>query len=153
MSNILTNLAGKDDAALLSNIRTNAILAQKPGIWSAAEIERAAKFFDEQYLANEISSGQPFYIFNNLVSSLGFVSWRDDYLAYLFVAPEGQNMGLGSRMLKYAEDRVQAGGHNKIWLWAHPYSEKFYLGKGYQKIPVTYAPFGLSLHKFEKQFQ
>ena len=151
MSNILINLATKDDAGLIANIRCNAILSQPADIWSKDELKRAADAFDERYLLKEIELGQPFYIFNNLTSSLGFVSWRDDYLAYLFVAPEGQNMGLGGKMLKFAEERIKAAKHDKVWLWSHPYPEKFYERHGYIKQPSTYAPFGLPLNKFEKQ--
>ncbi len=151
MGNILINLAGKNDAGLIAAIRRRAILAQATTIWSKEELQRAADAFDEGYLAKEIELGQPFYIFNNLTSSLGFVSWRDDYLAYLFVSPEGQNMGLGKQMLKFAENKIRIAGHNKIWLWSHPYPEKFYTANGFAKLPETYAPFGLSLNKFEKK--
>lgn len=141
------NKASISDAPLICSIRRAAILAQPRTFWNDEEVNRAANAFSEKYLLKEIENEQEFYIFEGK----GFVSCRDDYLAYLFLIPEVQGQGLGGKMLSFIESKIKGGGFTKSWLWAHPYAENFYLKHGYASCPETYAPFGLSLQKFEKK--
>lgn len=138
--------AAANDAALICSIRALAIMAQPRTHWNDEEITRAANAFDEKYLLKELENGQEFFIFEEAA----FVSCRGDYLAYLFILPEAQKRGLGKKMVGFIEGKIKEAGHNKSWLWAHPYAEDFYIKNGYMPYPETYAPFGLSLRKFEK---
>ena len=145
-NNAMIRLANAADAKLLADIRSTAILAQPTTIWTSAQLTTAANAFGRDYLQKELEQGQQFYIFGEV----GFTSTRQDYLAYLFVLPTQQKTGLGKQMLKFAEDKIANSGHNKAWLWAHPYSENFYNKNGYIIQPQTHSPFGLPLNKFEK---
>lgn len=140
-------VASMEDANLLAEIRKKAILSQPETFWNIEQLAKAANAFDARHIENEIKSGQKFYILNDSA----FVSYKNDYLAYLFVLPSAQNSGSGNKLLQLAEKEI-AQNHDLVWLWSHPYTEAFYLKHGYIKQPETYSPFDALLYKFQKTF-
>lgn len=135
-----------EDAELLVDIRKTAVLAQPEGLWTGTEIEAAANFLTLEKIRGNFTDHE-FYIYEDKA----FVGFRGNYLAYLFVSPELQGRKIGAVMLEFAERKVSAN-YPDIWLFAHPYAERFYEKHGYKKQPQTEEPFGVVLYKFVKVF-
>jgi ribosomal protein S18 acetylase RimI-like enzyme len=49
----------------------------------------------------------------------GYASIRDDELTSLYVDPAAQGAGVGSRLLADAQERIEAAGHARAWLYVY----------------------------------
>ncbi len=131
---------------MLGEIRAQAIMAQPETFWTNAEKQKAVSAWQEMDVQQNFSAYKIFITENNSA----FIGWKENYLGYLFLLPSNQGNGIGSKLLQMAETYISQS-HNHIWLFAHPYSEKFYEKHGYIKCAETENPFGTTiLHKFEK---
>jgi len=140
--------ANLKDLPLLGEIRRNAIMAQPETFWTFEEKCKAADAWETMDVQNNF---ELYKLFLNENDS-AFIGWKQNYLGYLFILPEAQGKGIGDKLLKLAEAEISKE-HNYIWLYAHPYSERFYQKHGYVKQRETENPFGTTLlHKFQKNF-
>jgi ribosomal protein S18 acetylase RimI-like enzyme len=68
---------------------------------------------------------------------VGVMQLADAEVNGLWVAPEAQGRGVGSTLLRDAERRIAAAGHERAWLTCSGFNERafrFYLARGYVEV-------------------
>jgi [ribosomal protein S18]-alanine N-acetyltransferase len=71
---------------------------------------------------------------------LGVVQVEGDEINGLWVAPAAQGRGVGTDLLRHAEQQVKASGHSRAWLTCsgfNPRAAQFYLSRGYLEVGRT----------------
>lgn len=143
--------AESKDTQTIIEIRRQAVLAQPETFWSAAQKLEAANYWDKPEIAADFPN-RKILIHTEEGVDAAFIGWKENYLAGLFILPGYQGRRIGAKLLESVEDDV-AKSHDNIWLYAHPYAEKFYEKNGYSKLNETSAPFGTEIYKFRKYFR
>jgi putative acetyltransferase len=64
----------------------------------------------------------------------GTVSYKGDTIFAFFVAPDKQRMGIGSKLLRYVEERAKESGVHQIKVGASLTAKKFYESNGYRTV-------------------
>lgn len=140
--------ANFEDLPMLGEIRRQAIMAQPETFWSHEEKLKAADAWATMDVQNNYAQYKIFMDEN----ANYFIGWKFNYIGYLFLTPKVQNEGIGSKILKFAEDEIRKD-YDHAWLFAHPYSHRFYEKHGYIKQAETEDAFGTKpLFKFQKNF-
>lgn len=68
---------------------------------------------------------------------VGVMQLADAEVNGLWIAPEAQGRGVGSTLLRDAERRIAAAGHERAWLTCSGFNEhafRFYLARGYVEV-------------------
>jgi GNAT superfamily N-acetyltransferase len=68
---------------------------------------------------------------------LGLVQPEDDEVNGLWVVPEAQGRGVGTALLRHAEQQIIAAGHRRAWLTCsafNPGAARFYVARGYREV-------------------
>jgi len=78
--------------------------------------------------------------------------WRESYVELLWVSAKVRGMGLGSQLLRRAEDLARRRGSRMIHLNTFSFqAPRFYEGLGYRRFGrLTGSPTGHSRHYFVK---
>jgi ribosomal protein S18 acetylase RimI-like enzyme len=58
-------------------------------------------------------------VFDQDGAVVGYAAVQDDELASLYVDPAAQGAGVGTRLLRDAEQRIRDGGHGRAWLYVY----------------------------------
>jgi GNAT superfamily N-acetyltransferase len=83
---------------------------------------------------NAANEGERFFVAESDGRVVGFASWQDDELLALFVHPDAQSFGLGSRLLDVCLKDAAAKGAAITCLKAAVGADQFYARRGF--VPV-----------------
>ena len=65
---------------------------------------------------------------------VGVIGLKKNQLKSLYILPEHQNKGIGTKLAKAIEQKARQKGIKKIWMEANPDAIKFYERFGYKKV-------------------
>ena len=139
--------ATEADAEELLRIRYDAIinLATTTEL-SEAEARRWAERRDLAWMLRTLRERE---VYVGIVSD-EFVSWvavLNESLESLYTDPRHARAGIGSALLRFAEELLQRRGVEQIRLEASPNAERFYRKRGYEPIGVHEANAPLMMRK------
>ena len=91
-------------------------------------IERHSAEHQQKYIADKIAKGSEFFILCD-ENPVAVISITGGLIEDLYVLPEHQNKGYGTRLLEYAVSKIQSRGLNpSLWILENNHSaERLYL--------------------------
>lgn len=106
--------------------------------WKASHGFCSTEFVDahtperqQAYIEREMASGKSFF----MLDAVGIISVDKGLIENLYVLPEAQNRGCGSRLLDYA---VENCGGERLWvLNINEGARRLYLRKGFKETGAT----------------
>ena len=135
-----------DDAAALRTIRRAAIIElaavelgrAEADEWAAsAESDREARAIQDHDVTVAELRGDP----------VGWVEVAEDEIAGLYVAPGHAVQGIGSVLMRHAEDKIRSDGHDTAILHSSRNAVRFYEGLGFRQVGQASAERGLPMQK------
>jgi putative acetyltransferase len=122
--------AGAGDASRLFELRRLSILSLAiDGMTFEAARIWADKHLPE-WMTGVLATRQV-WVWDGSTGVLGWVSFTDDVIDGLYVHPRAARSGIGSRLVRFAEDRIAHGGFRQVRLEASANAVGFYKGLGY----------------------
>jgi predicted kinase/GNAT superfamily N-acetyltransferase len=122
-----------NDAARMFDIRKHSILELAPRGMSVPQSEEWASRLTPDVMIQRFGIAE-FWIAEVDSVIVGWVGIRGNEIYGLYVDPQFVNKGIGSRLLRLAEEIMLAKGFTKAWLDASWNAEAFYSQQGYTPI-------------------
>jgi GNAT superfamily N-acetyltransferase len=101
---------------------------------SKQELEWLVKHEAEGTYRKKAGSLDSIMLFEENEKILGVVGLKGNQLKPLYILPEHQNKGIGTKLAKAIEEKAKQKGVKKIWMEANPDAIKFYDRLGYKKV-------------------
>lgn len=101
---------------------------------SQQELEWLVKHEAEGTYLKKANSLDSIMLFEENGKILGVVGLKGNQLKSLYILPEYQNRGIGTKLAKAIEQKAGQKGVKKIWMEANPDAVKFYNRLGYKKV-------------------
>ena len=127
---MLTRRAEKSDEEALARIRRSAILELTAPVASAEEARQWADRPGPERIAAAIQAHEV-WIATEGDEPIGWIEIDDDRVAGLYVSPPFARTGVGSHLLRFAEEAIRRAGHASSRLEASENALGFYLRRGY----------------------
>ena len=129
---MLIRVAESGDTEVVVALRHAALSASAPSVYSAREVVELLDGLDDDELCAMIEERQLF-VAETDGRIVGCAGWRGKYLRHVYVAPDSQGEGLGTRLVARAEtdfrDRTSAA---VIHVASVLYARRFYEKLGYE---------------------
>ena len=134
------------DTSDLAAIRRNAILVlatpemgeQRAREWAdSSAYERVRRAIDEHVI----------WVAEHEGVAVGWVEIYQARIEGMYVCPDHARGGVGSALLRHAEDRIRSAGHAVVALDASSNAENFYLRRGYELHSQRQADAGRPMRK------
>ncbi len=131
---MLIRVAEAGDIEAVEAIRYAALSASAPSVYSPREVGELLDDIDLDELRAMVKDRQLF-VAETEGLTVGCAGWRGEYLRHVYVAPESERGGLGTRLVTRAEsdfrDRTSAA---EIHVGSVLYARRFYEKLGYELV-------------------
>lgn len=137
--------AYKDDLQVVKYITIETINQIYPHYYPKGAVEFFISHHNDANILNDIEAGKVFLYVNDDGQPIGTVSIKENDICRLFVLPEYQGHGYGSKLLDFAENET-AKSFEEILLDASLPAKRIYLKRGYREqeshiIATNYGDF------------
>ena len=109
----------------------NTIKIIYPRYYPEGAVDFFLKHHEKDKVKSDLIAGRV-YVFTSNNKTLGTVTIKGNEIARLFVEPEMQGKGFGSRLIDFAEECIWKG-HEEICLDASFPAKQIYLNRGYRE--------------------
>lgn len=134
----------KTDAQELSNLICKTLLEINSKDYSKEIIDKMCVHFSSTKLA-ELADKRSLFVALDRSKIVGTASLKEDIILSVFVDAELQGKGIGSELMKHAEELARKKGYKKVKLPSSITSVEFYKKLGYQKIDEKVSEFGTNI--------
>ena len=126
--------ARADDAADIARVHRRAIRGLARGSYTDAELESWADGLGEDFYRPRIDETAHFEVAEDpRAAVIGFAAVREDEMWLLYIDPGWARRGIGSALLRRAENHLLQSGHADIWVQSSLNAERFYAAHGYER--------------------
>ena len=136
---ITIRLATKDDATAISSVVCNTLRRSNAQDYSETVIDRLLNNFTPQCIA-EMMSRRTVFVAIGHDEVVGTASLQQATVKTVFVAPEHQRKGVGSRLMNAVEASAKEAGLRSLTVASSLTAESFYTALGYKFL--EYKLFG-----------
>ncbi|WP_421709581.1 GNAT family N-acetyltransferase [Algihabitans sp.] len=130
---ITIRLATKDDATAISSVVCNTLRRSNAQDYSETVIDRLLNNFTPQCIAEMMSRRTVFVAISN-DEVIGTAALEQSTVKTVFVAPEHQRKGIGSRLMKAVEASARSAGLGSLTIASSLTAERFYTTLGYKSL-------------------
>ena len=151
---MLIRVAEAHDLEVLEALRYAALSASAPSVYSPREVVELLDSLDVDELPAMVT-GRKLFVAESNGLIVGSAGWRGKHLRHVYIAPESQRAGLGTRLVARAEsdfrDRTSAA---EIHVASVIYARGFYEKLGYRVVgQMDDYPPGSSYFWLRKDFE
>ncbi len=122
-----------DEIETASTMIRNTLLLSNSRDYELHIIERLAQSYSPEYLLQPAGAGRLYVHFDGARID-GTIGFDGERISALFVSPDRQGKGVGSRLLEFVEERARAGGRKRIVVDASLTAAPFYRKNGYRYV-------------------
>ncbi len=130
---MLIRVAEAGDIEVVEALRYAALSASAPSVYSPRAVIELLDGFDVDELRAMVTDRQLFVVVETDGLIVGCAGWRGRHLRHVYIAPDAQHAGLGTRLVGRAEsdfrDRTSAA---EIYVASVIYARGFYEKLGYE---------------------
>jgi len=119
----------EDDAEDVSKLVRRTVLEEKE--FSEKVGKHLWDKFTPDYFVDRSSAGRDIYVAIENEEIVGTAGVEGKYIGAVYVLPEKQGKGIGSRLMDVLEKRAREKGEEEVELYAFSNSEKFYMDREY----------------------
>lgn len=134
----------KMDARELANLICKTLRDINSKDYSKEIIDKMCLHFSHTNLA-ELANERSLFVALDGSKIVGTASLKEDIILSVFVDAELQGKGIGSELMKHAEELACKNGYMKVKLPSSITSVEFYKKLGYQKIDEKVSDFGTNI--------
>jgi putative acetyltransferase len=145
-TSLMLRPAEEADRDVLEVIRRDAILALAISAMSDRRAQDWADSADEQRVLRAIHEHEV-WVAQKANCTVGWVEVVKDRVEGLYVRPKLAKEGIGSALMRHAEECIRSAGFRVAALDASPNAEPFYLHRGYEPRAARSEDTGLPMHK------
>lgn len=125
--------ADLSELRIIKDISHRTINAIYPHYYPMGAVDFFLAHHSEEHIRQDIEDGNAFLLFDDNGSAAGTVTVNGCEINRLFVLPEFQGKGFGSRLIAFAEGRISES-YSEAELSASFPAKEIYLKKGYKAV-------------------
>ena len=122
-----------DEIERLSALIKNTLLISNSVDYDMRVIQNLSRSYSSNQVA-DMTLRRQVYVHTHDGEIDGTVSLKGDTIFAFFVAPDRQGTGIGTKLLKFVEERAREAGVRVIKVGASVTAKKFYASRGYGTI-------------------